>query len=58
MNFVLCVASILFLYLWWKWKIAAAVLAAWMAEKNIAPPEKDDYERLQRWVVRKWLKGD
>lgn len=58
MNFALCAASILFLYLWWKWKIAAAVLAAWMAEKNVAPPEKDDCERLQRWVVQKWLKGD
>lgn len=40
MNFVLCAASILFLYLWWKWKIAAAVLAAWMAEKKYCTTRK------------------
>ena len=43
----------------WKWfnnHLQATVLAAWIVEKNIAPPEHEDVERLSEWVVQKWFK--
>lgn len=40
----------------WNWKLSATVLAAWIAENNYAPPEKNDCERLKSWVVHKWFK--
>ena len=43
----------------WKWfnnHLQATILAAWIVEKNIAPPEQEDVERLSEWVVQKWFK--
>ncbi len=41
------------IYKWFKWWIASAILSAWIAEKKYAPPEKQDSERLAKWVVQK-----
>lgn len=37
------------------WKLKATVLAAWMAEKNYTPPEKNDRERLKSQIIHKWF---
>ena len=41
------------MYKWFKWWLAAAVLAAWITEKNYALPEKHDSKRLAKWVAQK-----
>lgn len=41
-----------FAYKWLRWWLAATVLAAWMSEKNYAPPTEKDCVRLSKWVMR------
>lgn len=36
-----------------KYYISSLILSAWIAEKNYAPPEKEDMDRLAKWVVQK-----
>ncbi|MBQ9097096.1 MAG: hypothetical protein IJY55_01725 [Clostridia bacterium] len=43
------------LYKWFKWWLASAVLAAWIAEKKYESPKKEDTERLSKWVIHKKL---
>lgn len=54
-TFILSVVLGIAVSRWLVWKLKATVLAAWMAEKNYAPPEKNDCERLKSWIIHKWL---
>lgn len=42
----------------YKYYIISLVLAAWMAENEYAPPEKEDVKRLAAWAVQKLFKKD
>lgn len=56
MKVVIVVLFCFSIYKWFSWWLAATVLASWMAEKNYAPPETKDRERLAKWAVHKAFK--
>ncbi len=55
MIHILGAALLLALFFYFKWKVQAMVLAAWIAEKGIAPPEPQDVKRLSEWVVQRMI---
>lgn len=55
MIYILGAAFLLALFFYFKWKVQATVLAAWIAEKGIAPPESQDVARLTEWVVQRMI---
>ena len=39
-----------------KWKLCAAVFAAWISENGYASPTNEDIKRLIKWVVHMRVK--
>ena len=55
MEITLVIVIAILVRFYFKWKLTAHVLAAWIAENNYTPPDDDDCNRLKEWVVHKWL---
>ena len=56
MKLILILLLCFSFYKWFSWWLASMVLASWMAEKNYAPPQKKDRDRLAKWAVQKKFK--